>query len=42
MFKIQLFKNGFQKFFRRIWEDESGQGATEYILILVVVGQSLL
>ena len=22
----------------RLWKDESGQGATEYILILVVVG----
>lgn len=28
----------FQKFMLRLWRDESGQGATEYILILVVVG----
>ena len=27
-----------KKFLINIWEDESGQGATEYILILVVVG----
>lgn len=24
-------------FFKNLWKDESGQGATEYILILVVV-----
>ena len=24
-------------FFKRLWKDESGQGATEYILLLVVV-----
>ena len=29
---------GFQNFLLRLWRDESGQGATEYILILVVVG----
>ena len=27
-----------KKFLINIWEDESGQGATEYILILVVIG----
>ena len=26
-----------KSFFRKLWQDESGQGATEYILILVVV-----
>jgi Flp pilus assembly pilin Flp len=29
-------KNTF-KFFNNLWKDESGQGATEYILLLVVV-----
>ena len=26
-----------KSFFKELWRDESGQGATEYILILVVV-----
>ena len=26
-----------KNFFKTLWRDESGQGATEYILILVVV-----
>lgn len=26
-----------KSFFKKLWQDESGQGATEYILILVVV-----
>ena len=26
-----------KSFFKELWQDESGQGATEYILILVVV-----
>lgn len=26
-----------KSFFSKLWQDESGQGATEYILILVVV-----
>jgi Flp pilus assembly pilin Flp len=25
------------KFFKSLWKDESGQGMTEYILILVVI-----
>ena len=29
--------NKIKKLLKRIWDDESGQGATEYILILVVV-----
>lgn len=24
-------------FFKKLWKDESGQGATEYILLLVVI-----
>lgn len=27
-----------KKFLKDLWQDESGQGATEYILILVVLG----
>lgn len=26
-----------KSFFKRLWKEESGQGATEYILLLVVV-----
>ena len=26
-----------KSFFKKLWQDESAQGATEYILILVVV-----
>ena len=29
--------NKIKKTLKQLWEDESGQGATEYILILVVV-----
>ena len=29
--------NKLKKVLKKLWEDESGQGATEYILILVVV-----
>ena len=29
--------NKLKKVLKNLWEDESGQGATEYILILVVV-----
>ncbi len=28
----------FKKTLKKLWQDESGQGAMEYILILVVVG----
>ena len=30
--------NKFNKILKKLWQDESGQGAMEYILILVVVG----
>ena len=30
--------NKLKKALKRLWQDESGQGAMEYILILVVVG----
>ncbi len=26
-----------KKFFKKLWNDESGQGMTEYILLLVVI-----
>ena len=29
--------NRIKLFFNKLWQDESGQGATEYILILAVV-----
>ena len=29
--------NKLKKVFKRLWQDESGQGATEYILMIVVV-----
>ena len=36
-----MYQGGFMKqiknTLKRLWQDESGQGATEYILILVVV-----
>jgi Flp pilus assembly pilin Flp len=28
---------GIKKFLKRLWQEESAQGATEYILLLVVV-----
>ncbi len=31
-------KKSIKKFFHHLWSDESGQGAMEYILMLVVVG----
>ena len=34
--------NKIKKLLKRIWDDESGQGATEYILILVVVSVIVL
>ena len=30
--------NKIKQALKKLWQDESGQGATEYILILVVVG----
>ena len=30
-------KSKVSRFFKKLWQDESGQGATEYILLLVVV-----
>ena len=31
-----------KNFFKTVWQDEPGQGATEYILILVVVSVIVL
>ena len=35
---IQTARKGIQNFLIRLWRDESDQGATEYILIMVVIG----
>lgn len=34
---MKKFRNKFKNFSKKLWKNESGQGATEYILLLVVV-----
>ena len=42
MHTIKKALRGAQKTFLRLWRDESGQGATEYILILAVLGTLIM